>query len=70
MTKAERAIANATAVTTALIATARECIAAKNYAGAVHMLDQAISEANAARLFTVADELFNMYVETKVLAFG
>lgn len=70
MTTLAQAIASARTETLRLMRAARVCIAAKDYAGAVPLLDQAMIQANAAREFTVADELFNLYVDMKVLAFG
>ena len=63
-------IAAATTACTALMAGARVCIAAREYAVAVGLIEQAQIKANESRNFAVADELFNMYVEMKVLAFG
>lgn len=70
MTNLAQGIASARAETLRMMRAARECIAAKDYAGAVPLLDQAMIHASAAREFAVADQLFNLYVDMKVLAFG
>lgn len=56
--------------TVRLMREARFCISTKNYATALPLLEQAMTSAQEARLSTVAAELFNIYVDVKVLAFG